>query len=233
MILLVNGPNLNLLGEGAGAGRESLADVERMVAQACAAYGREVKAFQSNWEGALIDFLQQHRGEAEGVIVNPGALAHTSLALAECLKALACPAVEVHLANVHAAEPPWRGSVVAPAALGHIAGLGAAGYYYAALHLCARLGAEAGVGARSAAGVAPAAAAAAAPVLGPRPGVEPPLRSRPSSPAAAPRPPPSAAPAGRDPDVHRPPTGGGDLGPVAPGEEIPVDMNSRGEYEPL
>ena len=141
MILLVNGPNLNLLGEREPDvyGHETLADVERTVADTCAAYGVEVKAFQSNWEGALLDFLQEHRAVAQGVILNPGALTHTSRALHDCLRALPCPAVEVHISNVHAREAWRRESVVAPAALGQITGLGTAGYYYAALHLCSRI----------------------------------------------------------------------------------------------
>ncbi|HTP28203.1 MAG TPA: type II 3-dehydroquinate dehydratase [Anaeromyxobacteraceae bacterium] len=146
MILLVNGPNLNLLGEREPAvyGRETLVEVERMVAEVCAGYGVQVKALQSNWEGALIDFLQEHRREAQGVILNPGALTHTSRALADCLKALNCPTIEVHVSNVHARERWRRKSVVAPVAQGQIAGLGISGYYYAALHLCAQLAARAG-----------------------------------------------------------------------------------------
>lgn len=138
MILLVNGPNLNLLGEREPDvyGRETLADVERMVSEACAGYGLEVKAFQSNWEGALLDFLQEYRHVAQGVILNPGALTHTSRALGDCLRALPCPAVEVHISNVHGREEWRRQSLVAPATAGQIVGLGVAGYYYAALHLC-------------------------------------------------------------------------------------------------
>ena len=145
MILLVNGPNLNLLGEREPEiyGHETLGDVEHMVREACAAYGVEVKAFQSNWEGALLDFLQEHRHQAQGVILNPGALTHTSRALADCLRALPCPTIEVHISNIHAREP-WRSeSLVAPAAYGQIVGLGTSGYYYAALQLCALLGAAA------------------------------------------------------------------------------------------
>jgi 3-dehydroquinate dehydratase II len=148
MILLVNGPNLNLLGEREPEiyGRETLADVERMVAEACAGYGLEVKAFQSNWEGAILDFLQEHRHQAQGVILNPGALTHTSRALPDCLRALSCPTIEVHISNIHAREAWRRESFVAPAAQGQIVGLGIAGYYYAALHLCSRLAAQAGAG---------------------------------------------------------------------------------------
>jgi len=139
MILLVNGPNLGLLGERQPEvyGSATLADVEEMVREACAAYGVEVLAFQSNWEGAILDFLQQHRQEAQGLIINPGALAHTSRALHDCLEALPCPAIEVHLSNVHAREEFRRTSVVAPACRGQIAGLGPRGYLLAAEWLCA------------------------------------------------------------------------------------------------
>jgi 3-dehydroquinate dehydratase-2 len=139
MILLVNGPNLNLLGEREPEiyGRETLADVERMVTEICAGQELEVKAFQSNSEGALIDFLHAHRREAEGVIINPGALTHTSRALPDALKSLSCPIVEVHVSNVHAREAWRHQSFVSPVSTGQIVGLGVAGYRYAAMHLCA------------------------------------------------------------------------------------------------
>jgi 3-dehydroquinate dehydratase-2 len=142
MILVVNGPNLNLLGEREPEiyGSTTLADVEQMVREACAPYGMEVMAYQSNWEGALIDFLQEHRADAQGVILNAGALTHTSHALHDCLRSLPCPTVEVHISNVHAREEWRRQSVIAPACLGQITGLGVSGYHYAALHLCALAG---------------------------------------------------------------------------------------------
>ena len=138
MILVVNGPNLNLLGEREPEiyGSATLADVEQMVRDACAPYGLEVLAYQSNWEGALIDFLQEHRADARGVILNAGALTHTSHALHDCIRSLPCPTIEVHISNVHAREE-WRGrSVLAAACVGQIVGLGISGYHYAALHLC-------------------------------------------------------------------------------------------------
>lgn len=138
MILVVNGPNLNLLGEREPEiyGSATLADVEQMVRDACAPYGLEVLAYQSNWEGALIDFLQEHRADARGVILNAGALTHTSHALHDCIRSLPCPTIEVHVSNVHAREE-WRGrSVLAAACVGQIVGLGVSGYHYAALHLC-------------------------------------------------------------------------------------------------
>jgi 3-dehydroquinate dehydratase II len=139
MILLVNGPNLNLLGEREPAvyGRTTLREIEEMVRHACAGWKVEVLAFQSNHEGELLDFLQEHRKRARGVIVNPGALTHTSHALHDCLKAIDLPAIEVHLSNVHAREEFRRTSVVVGACRGQISGLGPRGYLLAAEWLCA------------------------------------------------------------------------------------------------
>jgi len=141
MILLVNGPNLNLLGEREPQiyGGTPLSDIEKMVEEACAAYGQPLKAIQSNYEGALLDFLQENRQQAKGVIINPGALSHTSYALHDCLKALPCPAVEVHLSNVHTREEWRRHDLVAPATRGQVVGLGPTGYYFAAVWLCSQL----------------------------------------------------------------------------------------------
>jgi 3-dehydroquinate dehydratase-2 len=117
MILIVNGPNLNLLGEREPEiyGRTTLAEIEALVREACKAWGLSVKAFQSNHEGALIDFLQEHRKSAAGIVINPGALTHSSVALHDCLKAISAPAVEVHISNLHAREEWRRRSLVAPA----------------------------------------------------------------------------------------------------------------------
>jgi len=144
MILLVNGPNLNLLGEREPQiyGETTLADIEKMVEEACAAYGQAVKAIQSNYEGALLDFLQENRQEAKGVIINPGALGHTSYALHDCLKTLSCPSVEVHISNVHGREEWRRHDLLAPATRGQVVGLGPTGYYFAAVWLCSQLAAE-------------------------------------------------------------------------------------------
>jgi 3-dehydroquinate dehydratase-2 len=141
MILLVNGPNLNLLGEREPQvyGATTLPEIETMVREACAPYGVEVGALQSNYEGALVDFLQEHRHEAQGVIANLGALTHTSYALHDCFRALACPVVEVHISNVHAREEWRHRSVVAPATRGQIVGLGPMGYYFAAIWLCSQI----------------------------------------------------------------------------------------------
>jgi 3-dehydroquinate dehydratase-2 len=139
MILLVNGPNLNLLGEREPDiyGRTTLREIEDMVRQAAAGWKVEILAFQSNHEGAILDFIQENRKRARGIIVNPGALTHTSIALHDCLKAVDLPAIEVHLSSVHAREEFRRTSVVAPACRGQISGLGPRGYLLAAEWLCA------------------------------------------------------------------------------------------------
>jgi len=144
MILLVNGPNLNLLGEREPEvyGRTTLAEIEKMVRDACAGWNVEVMPFQSNSEGALIDFIHEHRKQARGIIINPGAYTHTSVALHDCLKSVTAPAVEVHISNLHAREEWRRKSVVAGACRGQITGLGVRGYILAAEWVCAEIGAQ-------------------------------------------------------------------------------------------
>ena len=130
MILLVNGPNLNLLGEREPQiyGATTLPEIERMVEETCASYGRRLKAMQSNYEGAILDFLQEHRQEAKGLIINPGAFSHTSVAIHDCLRTLHCPAVEVHISNTQAREPFRRRSLIAPVCIGTITGFGPRSY---------------------------------------------------------------------------------------------------------
>jgi len=144
MILLVNGPNLNLLGEREPEvyGRTTLSEIEGLVKDACAGWNVVVEPFQSNSEGALIDFIQAHRKQARGIIINPGGYTHTSVALHDCLKAVTAPTVEVHISNLHAREEFRKRSVVAPACRGQITGLGVRGYILAAEWLCAEIGAQ-------------------------------------------------------------------------------------------
>jgi 3-dehydroquinate dehydratase-2 len=141
MILLVNGPNLNLLGEREPQvyGATTLAEIERMVRDTCAPYGLEVQAIQSNHEGTLVDFLQEHRQEAEGVIANLGAFTHSSYALHDCIRSLSCPTIEVHISNIYAREEWRHRSVIAPVVRGQISGLGTMGYYLAATYLCSEI----------------------------------------------------------------------------------------------
>ncbi|MBN2114699.1 MAG: type II 3-dehydroquinate dehydratase [Acidimicrobiia bacterium] len=129
-ILVVNGPNLNLLGERRPEiyGTATLAELEQSCRQWGAALGLEVETFQSNHEGAIIDRLHDARGRCDAVVLNPGALAHYSYALHDAVEAIALPVVEVHLSDITAREE-WRArSVVSPACAATITGRGADGY---------------------------------------------------------------------------------------------------------
>ncbi len=130
-ILLVNGPNLNLLGtrEPEVYGATTLAQVESMCRDEAASLGHELVAFQSNHEGALIDRL--HAARSEGVtfvVINPGAFTHTSVALRDALAGVAIPFIEVHISNVHRREPFRHHSYLSDIAAGVIVGLGTQGY---------------------------------------------------------------------------------------------------------
>jgi len=129
-VVVVNGPNLNLLGQREPEiyGTRSLDDLNKTVEAKARELGWDVSLFQSNHEGQIIDFLQQHAPGSVGVVINPGALSHYSLALYDCLQALALPVVEVHISNIHAREEFRSRSVTARAARGVITGLGFAGY---------------------------------------------------------------------------------------------------------
>ena len=141
-ILVLNGPNLNMLGtrEPHLYGSTTLPDVESSLRALAAAATPPIaiETFQSNHEGALIDTIQERGRLAEGIIINPGGLTHTSVALRDALAAITCPIVEVHLTNIHAREEFRHHSFVAPIATGQIAGLGAVGYHLALQYLIAR-----------------------------------------------------------------------------------------------
>jgi len=136
-IVVVNGPNLNLLGkrEPHIYGTKSLADLMDTVRAKAGELDVQVSFFQSNTDGEIIDFLHKEAPGSIGIIINPAALSHYSLALFDCLQALAVPTVEVHLSNIHAREEFRSRSVTARAARGIIAGLGFAGYVLAMEYL--------------------------------------------------------------------------------------------------
>ena len=130
-ILVLHGPNLNLLGtrEPEIYGRETLADINRRLAELAQAGGHEVICFQSNAEHELVDRIQQGRNDDTALILfNPGAFTHTSIALRDALAAVAIPFIEVHLSNVHAREPFRHHSYLSDIAVGVICGFGSDSY---------------------------------------------------------------------------------------------------------
>jgi 3-dehydroquinate dehydratase-2 len=131
--LVLHGPNLNLTGirEPAHYGRKTLAAINQALEQEASKLDWVLAIHQSNHEGALVDFLHEHFGACDGVLVNPGALTHYGLALRDALAAMSVPVIEVHLSNIHARETWRRHSVVAEIARGQIIGLGWHGYILA------------------------------------------------------------------------------------------------------
>ena len=129
-LLVVHGPNLNLLGsrEPEFYGSGTLAELDASLAQLAQQLGAEVECRQSNHEGQIVDWLQEAVGERDGVLINPAAYTHTSVAIADALRAIPLPCVEVHLSQVHAREGFRARSLTAAACVGVIAGFGHASY---------------------------------------------------------------------------------------------------------
>ena len=134
-ILVIHGPNLNLLGtrETDVYGEQTLDDINASLTAQAKEHGVEFRTTQSNSEGALVDAVQEARDWADAIIINPGAYTHTSIALRDAVAAVELPVIEVHLSNVHAREEFRRHSYIAPLAVGQIVGFGADSYRLALL----------------------------------------------------------------------------------------------------
>jgi 3-dehydroquinate dehydratase-2 len=137
-ILIVHGPNLNILGQRAQElyGSKTLEEINSLLRRRAQELGVEIVAFQSNSEGALIDFIQAQSPQADGIVINPGALTHYGLSLRDALADTSLPIIEVHLTNIYAREGFRHKSVISPIARGSISGLGWRGYV-AALEILA------------------------------------------------------------------------------------------------
>lgn len=145
-LMILNGPNLNLLGtrEPEQYGYETLADVEVMCREAAQAQGYEIDFRQSNHEGVLVDAIHEARelmlqGKLAGIVFNPGAYTHTSVALHDAIKGTEVPVIEVHISNVHAREAFRHHSYISPAATGIVIGMGVYGYVLGINGLVAKL----------------------------------------------------------------------------------------------
>jgi 3-dehydroquinate dehydratase II len=141
--LVVSGPNLNMLGatrEAAIYGTMTLEQIHDAVRLRAATLGVSADCFQSNYEGALIDYIQQHRENSAGIVLNPGAFTHYSIAIRDAVADARLPTIEVHLSNVYAREEFRHHSVIAPVCRGQIAGLGWRGYVLALEALTALIG---------------------------------------------------------------------------------------------
>jgi 3-dehydroquinate dehydratase-2 len=132
-ILVLNGPNLNLLGEREPVlyGKATLKDIEQMVKRRAAALGAEIEFRQSNIEGELVTWIQQAKGRFSAIILNAAAYTHTSVALRDAISATGIPTIEVHLSNIHARETFRQQSLIAPVCRGQISGFGANSYVLA------------------------------------------------------------------------------------------------------
>lgn len=127
---MINGPNLNLLGvrEPGIYGSQNLQSIEDNIRKQASNLGVDISFYQSNHEGVMIDWIHDAMEKADGIILNPGALTHYSYAIRDAISSVRIPVVEVHLSNIHSREPFRHTSVIAPVAIGQIAGFGALSY---------------------------------------------------------------------------------------------------------
>ena len=132
-ILVIHGPNLNMLGQREPDiyGRQSLEEIDTELKKRGVDLGLEVETFQSNHEGAIVDKIQQAMGSCQGIIINPAAYTHTSVAIRDALGMLDVPVIEIHLSNIHKREPFRHRSMIADIVVARIAGFGAHGYLLA------------------------------------------------------------------------------------------------------
>ena len=140
-ILVINGPNLNNLGkrDATQYGSVTLADIEQRVSERANQLGVNTAFFQSNHEGSIVDWIQSETADADGIIINAGALTQVGYSLLDAILDSKLPTIEVHMSNIHAREEFRRHSVIAPFALGQIAGLGWRGYLHALESLVAHI----------------------------------------------------------------------------------------------
>lgn len=140
-LLVLHGPNLNLLGtrEPSVYGDMSLRDIDKSIARRASELGIAVQAKQTNAEGELVTWIQNARGHFDGIVINPAAYTHTSIAIRDAIAAVALPTVEVHLSNIHQREEFRHHSFIAGVALGQISGFGPRGYLLALEALAAHL----------------------------------------------------------------------------------------------
>jgi 3-dehydroquinate dehydratase-2 len=140
-ILIIHGPNLNLLGEREPAtyGYTTLEQLNQMLAQKAQELGVEIKFFQNNTEGKIIDFIHEHRKWAQGIVINPGALTHYSYSLRDAIASVTKPTIEVHLSDIHKREPFRSISVIKEVCLDQIVGLGIQSYFKGLERLVAHL----------------------------------------------------------------------------------------------
>ena len=143
-LLLLNGPNLNLLGqrEPETYGSQTLEDIVQLVTDTAEEANYELTSYQSNHEGELIDQLQNAEGNVSGIIFNPAAYTHTSVAIRDAVSAISVPVIEVHISNVHNREEFRRHSLIAPAAAGQVIGFGIDGYRLAVLGVIKKIESE-------------------------------------------------------------------------------------------